>query len=71
PGLVVVPLVGRRQELGYDPLSAELLKRIVPDIQTREVFLCGPEGMALQVIDSLHTLRLPTRMIHREELSMS
>ncbi|WP_308468604.1 ferredoxin reductase family protein [Rathayibacter soli] len=71
PSLVVIPLVGRRQELGYDPLSAEVLSQIVPDLQAREVFLCGPEGMALQVVDSLHKLRLPSRVIHREELSMS
>lgn len=70
-GLTVIPVPGRRQELGHDPLSAAALDRIVPDVAEREVFICGPEAMALQAGSSLRQLNVPGRFIHREELSMS
>ncbi|MFF1632483.1 ferric reductase-like transmembrane domain-containing protein [Leifsonia sp. NPDC058248] len=71
PGVSVVPLVGRRAELGYDPLSAAALRSIIPDLQNWEVFICGPEGMAATVESSLRELKVPGRFVHREELSMS
>jgi predicted ferric reductase len=71
PGVTVVPLVGRRAELGYDPLNPAALRRIVPNLKDWEAFICGPEGMAEQVESSLRELRMPKRFIHREELSMS
>lgn len=71
PGVSVIPLVGRRAELGYDPLGAGSLSRIIPDLHDWEAFICGPEAMAEQVEASLRTLRMPKRFIHREELSMS
>lgn len=71
PGVTVVPLVGRRAELGYDPLGPGSLQRIVPDLHDWEAFLCGPEAMADRVEASLRELRMPRRFIHREELSMS
>jgi ferredoxin-NADP reductase len=71
PGVAVVPLVGRRAELGYDPLGPGSLSRIIPDLHDWEAFVCGPEGMADQVERSLRELRMPKRFIHREELSMS
>jgi ferredoxin-NADP reductase len=43
----------------------------VRDIGEREVYLCGPAGMADTVEHSLISLGLPGRMIHREELSMA
>ncbi len=70
-GLTVIPLVGRRSELGYDPLSTAGLEAIVRDLHNWEVFICGPEGMALQAEASLRRLHVPQRFIHREELSMS
>ncbi|MFF2773244.1 ferric reductase, partial [Streptomyces bacillaris] len=70
-GVSVVPLVGRRAQLGYDPLGPGSLSRIVPDLHNWEAFICGPEGMAEQVESSLRELRMPKRFIHREELSMS
>lgn len=70
-GLTLIPLPGRRRDLGYDPLSARSLANLVPDIRDREVFICGPEGMILQAQTSLRRLRIPPRHIHREELSLS
>lgn len=71
PGVTVVPVVGRRSELGYDPLSAPALKSFIPDLHNWEVFICGPEGMAQTLERSLDLLNVPSRFIHREELSMS
>ncbi|GAA2052832.1 ferredoxin reductase family protein [Leifsonia soli] len=71
PGVTVIPLVGRRSELGYDPLDVEPLRHLIPDLHDWEAFICGPEGMGERVESSLRALRMPKRFIHREELSMS
>ena len=71
PGLTVIPVVGRRSELGWDPLSPEGLASMIRDLHNWEAFLCGPEGMMLTVEASLRALQVPKRFIHREELSMS
>ncbi|WP_111719804.1 ferredoxin reductase family protein [Homoserinimonas sp. OAct 916] len=71
PGLTVIALPGRRWDLGYDPLSEDALAYYVPDVGRREVFICGPEAMALQAESSLRSLHVPGEFIHREELSMS
>jgi Predicted ferric reductase len=59
-------LIGRRSELRRDPLNARDLRRIVPDIAEREVFVCGPEGMIQRVRRSLHELHVPSLHIHEE-----
>ncbi|MCU1580710.1 MAG: oxidoreductase, partial [Microbacteriaceae bacterium] len=64
-------LKGSRRSLGRDPLDARSLRSLVRDIGEREVYLCGPAGMADTVEHSLISLGLARRMIHREELSMA
>ena len=71
PGLTVIPVVGRRSELGYDPFDPRVLATFSPDLHAWEAFICGPEGMAATVESSLRALGMPKRFIHREELSMS
>lgn len=71
PGLTVVPVVGRRAELGYDPLGVGAMSRLIPDLPAWEAFICGPEGMAETAESTLRSLRMPRRFIHREELSMA
>ena len=66
-----IPLVGRRHDLGHDPLAAPSVKRLVPDISDREVFICGSPGLAETATRSLKSLGVPARRIHQEELSMS
>ncbi|MBU4216087.1 MAG: oxidoreductase, partial [Actinobacteria bacterium] len=66
-----VPVVGRRRALGYDPLSRASMKRLVPDIARRDVFICGPEGMTETVVRSARALGVSRRAIHHEELSLS
>jgi predicted ferric reductase len=59
-------LIGRRAELRRDPLDARQLARIVPDIRTREIYLCGPLGMIKKVQRSLRALHVPASRIHEE-----
>jgi predicted ferric reductase len=57
---------GRRDELGYDPLSADALTANVPDLRDHDVYLCGPEPMAAAVVRALRTAKVPARQIHHE-----
>lgn len=70
-GIRFIRLVGRRRDLGYDPLSAATLKRLVPDVTHREVFICGSPGMTETATSSLRSLGVAGRHIHQEELSMA
>ncbi|WP_166843840.1 ferredoxin reductase family protein [Isoptericola sp. BMS4] len=71
PGQRYVALPGRRAELGYDPLSATALRRLVPDVAAREVFVCGPPGLVDTVRRSASALGVPRSAVHHEELSLS
>jgi ferredoxin-NADP reductase/DMSO/TMAO reductase YedYZ heme-binding membrane subunit len=64
-------LVGRRAELGYDPLAASHLRRLVPDVAVRDAYVCGPPGMTRTVVASLRRLRVPNRQIHTEEFAFT
>jgi ferredoxin-NADP reductase len=66
-----IPVVGRRRALGYDPLGPRSMKRLVPDVARRDVFICGPEGMTETVVRSARALGVSRRSIHHEELSLS
>jgi predicted ferric reductase len=64
-------LVGRRRDLGFDPLGRASLCRLVPDVGQRDVFVCGPAAMNAAVRDTLVELRVPRRRIHVEEFSLA
>ncbi|MFC1418017.1 ferredoxin reductase family protein [Streptacidiphilus cavernicola] len=57
---------GGRDGQGRDPLGAEELRRVVPDLREREVFLCGPAGMADAARRGLLLAGVPARRIHTE-----
>jgi predicted ferric reductase len=59
-------LVGRRADLGHDPLSAASLVANVPDLRHHDVFVCGPTGMTESVTKSLRAAGVPRRHIHNE-----
>ncbi|WP_431279911.1 ferredoxin reductase family protein [Leifsonia poae] len=71
PDVAVVPVIGRRTELGYDPLAVPAMHTFIPDLADWEAFICGPTGMADRAEETLRALGMPSRFIHREELSMS
>lgn len=64
-------LIGRRRDLGLDPLAGSRLARLVPDVAARDVFVCGPPGMTASVVGALTELDIPRRQIHVEEFSLS
>ncbi|HEY2044616.1 MAG TPA: ferric reductase-like transmembrane domain-containing protein [Jatrophihabitans sp.] len=64
-GADVVYVVGRSSELDA-PLSADNLLRTVPDLVSREVFLCAPPRMIADVMKSLRIVGVPLRHIHCE-----
>jgi len=57
--------------LGDDPhcLTPAALHRMVPDYAQRDVYLCGPAGMADAVRRSSATLGLPAEHLHEERFA--
>jgi predicted ferric reductase len=68
---VVHYVVGRRdrREVAAQPLDAAHLRRLVPDVAKRDVFLCGPDAMVDAVKASLRELQVPDRQVHSERFS--
>jgi predicted ferric reductase len=65
-GFGLYPLVGSRGRAQHDPLRAEALRRTVPDVAEREVFVCGPAGMTETAGRELRRAGVPRRRIHVE-----
>jgi predicted ferric reductase len=68
--LTVRFLVGRRYELGYDPLAPEQLARLVPDLLHREIYICGPADMTTAVVAGLRLLGVRRGQLHTEEFAL-
>ena len=59
-------VVGRRAELGGDPLNAGELVTRIPGLAQHDVYVCGPPGMAESVIRELRDAGVPRGRIHHE-----
>jgi predicted ferric reductase len=70
-GATVHYLVGRRgtAEMPTDPLDPGALRRLVPDIHDRDIYVCGPAGMTTRILSSLRRLRVPDSQIHYERFA--
>jgi len=70
-GAAVHYLVGRRGslEMPHDPLAAPALVRLIPDIDRRDVYVCGPIAMIARVERTLGQLGVPPERIHAERFS--
>jgi predicted ferric reductase len=68
-GATIYYLIGRRADLGADPLSAGNLGRLVPDVASCDVYVCGSPGMNDSVRHALRALGVPARQIHSERFS--
>ena len=69
---VVVNVVG--DHCGVDGawlLSGEHLRELIPDIDKRDVFVCGPPPMISHVRASLASLGIPARQIHVERFAFA
>jgi predicted ferric reductase len=65
-GATVYYLVGSRAEIGGDPLSPKMLRSLVPGLDQREVYVCGPSGMTSAAVRALRAAGVPRRQIHFE-----
>ena len=59
-------VVGPRHEVR---LGATQLRRLVPDLALRDVYVCGPEGFNDLVVAAAGRLGVPDGSIHEERFS--
>jgi predicted ferric reductase len=70
-GVTIHYVVGdRKQPENAHFLSAAHVRQLVPNIASREVFLCGPEAMMRTVEKVVRHLGVPPRYIHRDQFAM-
>jgi predicted ferric reductase len=60
-------LVGPREQV---PLDAAALRRLVPDLARRDVYVCGPAGFSDLVVASAREAGVPGDRIHVESFSL-
>jgi ferredoxin-NADP reductase/DMSO/TMAO reductase YedYZ heme-binding membrane subunit len=59
-------LIGPREKVRVDPAA---LRRLVPDVAQRDVYICGPDGFNEQVVVAARALGVSEERIHREQFS--
>jgi ferredoxin-NADP reductase/DMSO/TMAO reductase YedYZ heme-binding membrane subunit len=67
-GAAVHYVVGRRRHR-HDPLTADRLRRLVPDIRDREIYLCGPDALVATLRADLRHLGVPASQLHSESFA--
>ncbi|WSU86897.1 ferredoxin reductase family protein (plasmid) [Streptomyces globisporus] len=60
---------GRSQD-GVRPFEPTNLAAIVPDVASRDVYVCGPPAMTSGVLAALRALRVPRRQVHAEKFTL-
>lgn len=60
-------LVGDREQARIDERS---LRQLVPDLEHRDVFVCGPEGFVAGIVDLVKRLGVPDEAIHHEAFAL-
>ncbi|MHB8572645.1 MAG: ferredoxin reductase family protein [Candidatus Dormibacteria bacterium] len=65
-------VIGRRGHDGFpdDPLAARHLRRMVPDLRERDVYICGPEGMTVELTETLRDVGMPPEQVHFEKFAL-
>jgi predicted ferric reductase len=64
-------VLGDHRGDGAHLLSPAHLKELVPDIEDREVFLCGPPAMTEALGENVRGARVPRRHIHTERFALT
>jgi predicted ferric reductase len=64
-------VIGDHRGDGADLLSAAHLRELVPDIEERDVFLCGPSAMTAVLEHNVRGARVPRRHIHIERFALT
>jgi predicted ferric reductase len=70
-GSTVHYVLGDHRGDGADLLSPAHLKELVPDIEERDVFLCGPPAMTEVLEHNVRGARVPRRHIHTERFALT
>ena len=70
-GATVRYVLGDHRGDGADLLSPAHLKELVPDIEDRDVFLCGPPAMTEVLEHNVRGTRVPRRHIHVERFALT
>jgi predicted ferric reductase len=60
-------LVGHREDVALTQMS---LPRLVPDLQQRDVYVCGPEGFVSSIVALVKSLGVPDEVIHHEAYAL-
>jgi len=70
-GATIHYLIGRRRtrDLPHDPLEIGGIRRLVPDVAERDVYICGPIGMIDTLRRRLRTMGVPAEQIHAERFA--
>ena len=69
-GATVHYLVGRRGiDVPQDPFGPATIARLVPDIATQDVFLCGPTDLMRRTEAALRDLGVPAAQVHAERFA--
>jgi predicted ferric reductase len=63
----ITELVGPREQAVIDEVS---LPRLVPDLDTRDVYVCGPEGFVSAIVAVARHLGIPDDAIHYEAFAL-
>jgi predicted ferric reductase len=69
-GFGLYPVVGTREEHGGDPLDARTLRRLVPDVARRDVYLCGPPGLVGATSKRLREVGVHRDRVHVEAFDL-
>ncbi|MHB1538345.1 MAG: ferredoxin reductase family protein [Solirubrobacteraceae bacterium] len=60
-----------RTRAGADALSAKRLRRLLPDVEQRDVYVCGPGPMLDATIEALSELGVHEDQIHTERFALA
>ncbi|MGA5299423.1 ferredoxin reductase family protein [Nucisporomicrobium flavum] len=66
-----VHLLAGRTAAGDPPFGPDNLRRLVPDVTDRDVYVCGPPAMTDAVLRTLRELRVPRRQVHAERFRLA
>jgi ferredoxin-NADP reductase len=51
-------------------LTADGLRKLVPDIAARDVYICGPRSLGQAIQTALIELRVPPNQIHLDQFEL-
>ena len=70
-GAQVHVLTGRTGSSATGPFEPSRLLALVPDVTSRDVFVCGPAAMTAAVLRSLRSLGVPRTQVHAERFDLA